>query len=268
MAFSVRDCPLCYLGCRPDCEPSLLSLASFETSSASISELIVAERSRRWLSKARLKGPETWDCNGGSLLLGVVMNVGNQRWPWFALLTKLGRERHAGKSLGNVGYECYLPVSCSTRRWSDRWKKVETPLFPGYLFCRMNLHDRLPVLTTPGVIQIVGVGKTPVPIEEDEIVALQRVESSRLPTIPWPYLEVGQIARIGDGPLKGLTGAVTRIKSGMKLILSVRLLQRSVAVEIDRDWIVNVEAPRSATNEPGCLTSIAGLIQPCGVLNR
>jgi len=163
-----------------------------------------------------------------------------------------------------MGYEYYLPMSCSTRKWSDRWKKVETPLFPGYLFCRMNPNDRLPVLTTPGIIQIVGIGKTPVPVEEDEIVALQRVENSCLPTTPWPYLEVGQIARIGDGPLKGLTGIVTRIKSGMKLILSVSVLQRSVAVEIHRDWIVNVETPRSATNEHRSLGSTARLIQACG----
>jgi transcription antitermination factor NusG len=195
---------------------------------------------------------------------GVGMDACHQRWPWFALLTRLGRERHAGTSLANMGYEYYLPMSCSIRRWSDRWKKVETPLFPGYLFCRMNPHDRLPVLTTPGIVKIVSVGKTPAPVEEGEISALQRVESSGLPTIPWPYIEVGDVARIGDGPLKGLTGAVTRIKSEMKLILSVSLLQRSVAVEIDRDWIVDVETPPSATNEPASLASIARLIQPCG----
>ncbi len=191
------------------------------------------------------------------------MDVCNQRWPWFAVLTRLGRERHASTSLANIGYEYYLPMSCSTRKWSDRWKKVETPLFPGYLFCRMNPNDRLPVLTTPGIIQIVGIGKTPVPVEEDEIVALQRVENSCLPTTPWPYLEVGHTARIGDGPLKGLTGVVTRIKSGMKLILSISLLQRSVAVEVERDWIVNVETAPFVTNEPGSLTSIARLIQSC-----
>jgi transcription antitermination factor NusG len=192
------------------------------------------------------------------------MDVCNQRWPWFAVLTRLGRERHASTSLENLGYEYYLPMSCSTRRWSDRWKKVATPLFPGYLFCRMNPHDRLPVLTIPGIIQIVGVGKIPAPVGEDEIMALQRVENSRLPTTPWPYLEIGHVVRIGDGPLKGLTGIVTRIKSGMKLILSVSLLQRSVAVEIDRDWIVNVETPPSAMNEADSLASVARVLQPCG----
>jgi transcription antitermination factor NusG len=139
--------------------------------------------------------------------------------------------------LENSGYECYLPVSKFIRRWSDRMKEVEVPLFPGYLFCRMNQHNRLPVLMTPGVIQIVGVGKTPIPVEEREIAAIQRVGKSGLPTMPWPYLEVGNVVRIEAGPLDGLTGIVLKIKSGLKLVLSVSLLQRSVAVEIDRRWI-------------------------------
>jgi transcription antitermination factor NusG len=161
----------------------------------------------------------------------------NKQWPWFAILAKTGRERNATLLLENAGYECYLPVSKFTRRWSDRAKEVEVPLFPGYLFCRMNPHNRLPVLMTPGVIQIVGVGKTPIPVEEEEISAIQRAGKSGLPTMPWPYLEVGHVVTIEEGPLCGLTGIVLKIKSGVKLVLSVSLLQRSVAVEIDRTWI-------------------------------
>jgi transcription antitermination factor NusG len=165
------------------------------------------------------------------------MGIRNQQWPWFAILARTGRERTATMLLENAGYECYLPVSKFVRRWSDRMKEVEVPLFPGYLFCRMNQHNRLPVLMTPGVIQIVGVGKTPIPVEEQEIAAIQRVGKSGLPTMPWPYLEVGHVVRIEEGPLDGLTGVVLKIKSGLKLVLSVSLLQRSVAVEIDRRWI-------------------------------
>src|SRR5258708_15194943 len=101
----------------------------------------------------------------------------------------------------------------------------------------MNQHDRLQVLMTPGVIQIVGVGKTPIPVEEQEIAAIQRVGKSGISTMPWPYLQIGHVARIEDGPLRGMTGIVIRIKSGLKLVLSVTLLQRSIAVEIDRSWI-------------------------------
>src|SRR6202790_3054163 len=120
------------------------------------------------------------------------------------------------------------------RAWSDRIKEVEVPLFPGYLFCRMNPHNRLPVLMTPGVIQIVGEGKTPIPVAEEEIAAIQLVGKSGLSTMPWPYLEVGHVARIEDGPLRGMSGIVIKIKSGLKLVLSFNLLQRSVAIEIDQ----------------------------------
>jgi transcription antitermination factor NusG len=165
------------------------------------------------------------------------MGMWNRQWPWFAVLARTGREKNATLLLENSGYECYLPLSKFARKWSDRVKEVEVPLFPGYLFCRMNPNDRLPVLMTPGVIQIVGTGKTPIPVEEQEIAAIQRVGKSGLSTMPWPYLQVGHVARIEDGPLRGMTGIVIKIKSGLKLVLSVNLLQRSIAVEIDRSWI-------------------------------
>jgi transcription antitermination factor NusG len=162
-------------------------------------------------------------------------------WPWFAIQAKSSREKSASLLLENAGYECYVPISKYKRQWSDRTKEVEVPLFPGYFFCRMNPSNRLPVLMTPGVIQIVGVGKTPIPVEEEEIIAIQRAGKSGLSTMPWPYLEVGHMARIEEGPLRGLTGIVVKIKSGMKLILSVSLLQRSVAVEIERSWVSNTQ---------------------------
>jgi transcription antitermination factor NusG len=173
----------------------------------------------------------------------------NQEWPWFALQVRTSREKTANLLLENAGYECYLPLSKYLRRWSDRMKEVEVPLFSGYLFCRMNPHDRLPVLMTPGVIQIVGVGKTLIPVSEEEIAAIQRVGKSGLSTMPWPYLEVGHAVRIEEGPLQGLTGIVVKIKSGMKLVLSVNLLQRSVAVEIDASWIGGASRIRPTANQ-------------------
>jgi transcription antitermination factor NusG len=98
-------------------------------------------------------------------------------------------------------------------------------------------------------MQIVGVGKTPIPVAEEEIAAIQRVGKSGLSTMPWPYLEVGHIARIEDGPLRGMTGIVVKIKSGLKLVLSVNLLQRSVAVEIDRSWIGEAYPVRPTANQ-------------------
>lgn len=174
------------------------------------------------------------------------MGVRAQQWPWFAILVRTGREKTATLLLENAGYECFLPVSRGTRRWSDRTKLIEVPLFPGYLFCRMNPHNRLTVLMTPGVIQIVGVGKTPIPVEEEEIDAIQRVQTSGLSAMPWPYMQVGNVAQILEGPLRGLTGIVVKIKSGVKLVLSVSLLQRSVAVEMERSWVGEVRAGKPA----------------------
>lgn len=185
------------------------------------------------------------------------MSIRNQQWPWFAILAKTSREKTASLLLENAGYECFVPTSKYMRRWSDRIKEVEVPLFPGYFFCRMNPQNRLPVLMTPGVIQIVGVGKKPIPVAEEEIAAIQRVGRSGLPTMPWPYLEVGRVVRIEEGPLRGLTGIVIRIKSGVKLVLSVSLLQRSVAVEIDRMWLSGVQA-----GNPSAIVAQAGRPKP------
>ena len=173
----------------------------------------------------------------------------NEQWPWFAILVRTSREKSAALFLENEGYECFLPISKYMRRWSDRMKEVETPLFPGYLFCRMNPHNRLPVLMTPGVIQIVGIGKTPVPVDEKEIADIQRAGRSGLATMPWPYLQVGHVVRIEEGPLRGMSGIVVRIKSGLKLVLSVSLLQRSIAVEIDRRWIGATYPGRPTSNQ-------------------
>ena len=88
----------------------------------------------------------------------------------------------------NKGFEEFLPVYQCRRRWSDRLKEVEFPLFPGYVFCRLNPQYRLPLLTIPGVLHFVGIGKTPVPLEDAEITAIQAAVRSGLSTEPWPFL--------------------------------------------------------------------------------
>ena len=165
------------------------------------------------------------------------MSIHDQQWPWFAIMVKVNREKNATVVLESAGYKCFLPVNKFARQWSDRIKESERPLFPGYFFCRMNPLNRLPVLVTPGVIQIVGIGKAPIPVEEEEVTAIQRAAESGLSVVPWPYMQVGEIARIEHGPLRGLSGIVIKIKSELKLVLSVNLLQRSVAVEIDCTWV-------------------------------
>jgi transcription antitermination factor NusG len=165
---------------------------------------------------------------------------------WFALVVRSRWERSAASSLATRGCESLLPVFKQRHRWSDRWKELEQPLFPGYIFCRFDPDNRLPVLTTPGVLSIVGKGKIPIPIEPDEIAALELLVRSGLPARPWPYLEAGQAVEVNQGPLRGMRGIVLQLKSETKLVLSVTLLQRSVAVEMSRSWIT------SQSREGGC----------------
>lgn len=135
------------------------------------------------------------------------------------------------------GYESFLPLYKCRRQWSDRIKDLELPLFPGYLFCRFNLYHRLPILQTPGILCIVGIGKSPVPISEGEISAVRSVVEARLPAQPWPFLQTGQTVRLRCGPLAGLDGIVVQLKSSCRLVVSIKLLQRSVAAEIDSAWV-------------------------------
>src|ERR1700693_3660828 len=93
--------------------------------------------------------------------------------PWFAIHVRARREKDVAERLSGTGYEWFLPLYKCRRRWSDRIKELEAPLFPGYLFCRFDPQDRLPILKTPGVIQIVGVNRTPVAVDEAEISAVQ-----------------------------------------------------------------------------------------------
>jgi transcription antitermination factor NusG len=166
-------------------------------------------------------------------------------WPsisWYALQVRSRKENYIASQIAGQGYECLLPTYRSIRKWSDRVKEVEQPLFPGYLFCRFDIHDRRPLITTPGVLQIVGSGRTAIPVSDEEIHALQLVVSSGVSKEPWPYLEVGQRVRIGYGTLTGLEGILVNLKGNHRVVLSVTLLQRSVAMEVDSAWLTPVEA--------------------------
>jgi transcription antitermination factor NusG len=156
---------------------------------------------------------------------------------WYALRIQSRLASVASTTLRGKGYEEFSPLYRSRRRWSDRIKELELPLFPGYLFCRFDVSDRLvPILTTPGVIGIVGIGKTPAPVDLDEIEAIRVILRSGLAAQPWPSLRVGSKVYIERGPLAGLEGIITNTDKVYRLIVSVSLLQRSVAVEIDREW--------------------------------
>jgi transcription antitermination factor NusG len=155
---------------------------------------------------------------------------------WFALSVVPRKEKAAAEALRAKGFEDFLPLYSARRKWSDRIKTVELPLFPGYVFCRFDPRDRLPIVKMPTVMNIVGFGGDPEPVAEGEIDALQTICRSRLWTMPWPNLTAGSRIRIQEGPLTGLEGVLLNAER-MRLVVSVTLLQRSVAVEIERNWV-------------------------------
>jgi transcription antitermination factor NusG len=146
--------------------------------------------------------------------------------------------------LKGQGYECFLPLYKSERRWSDRVKEIDQPLFPGYLFCRFDLHNRGPLLMTPGVQQLVGIGRTPTAVPENEVESVRQALASGLPSQPWQYLQVGQRVRVNHGSLNHLEGILINFKGGHRVVMSVSLLQRSVAMEVDLAWVTPVSVAK------------------------
>jgi transcription antitermination factor NusG len=169
---------------------------------------------------------------------------------WFAVRVKGTHEKRVTALLQYQAYECFLPLYTTRRRWSDRIKRVELPLFPGYVFSRFAHLDRLPILKTPGVMSILGIGSIPTPIDDNEIDALQRVIKSGSSVSPHPYLKVGQTVRINGGCFDGVEGIIADVRGRDHLILSVNLLQRSVAVEIDSASVTPIHRSTRHTDPP------------------
>jgi transcription antitermination factor NusG len=186
-----------------------------------------------------------------NLLLGQIEEVfprkgiySDKELPWYALQVRSRHEKLVASTLLSKGYEGFLPVCHKKSRWSDRYKDVLLPLFPGYVFCRFEAAKRLPVLVTPGVVRVLGIGGSPHPVEEEEISAVLAIVASGLYAEPYPFLRTGQRVRIEQGSLSGVEGILAGSKGPARLIISLSLLQRSVAVEIDRDWVAAVDAPK------------------------
>ena len=175
-------------------------------------------------------------------------------FPWFALQVRTRHESGVANYLQGQGYESFLPLYKCRKRWSDRIKEVQTPLFPGYLFCRFDAQDRLPILKTPGVMQIVGVNRVPVAVDESEINAIQTLVATGLPNQPWPFLQVGERVRIESGSLCGIEGILMDFKGSHRLVLSITLLQRSVSVEIDCAFVAATSLSRQSRMEKSFVT--------------
>jgi transcription antitermination factor NusG len=154
---------------------------------------------------------------------------------WFALQVRPRREKSVADVLGNKGFEHFVPLYEISTRWRGRPVVRRCPLFAGYVFCRFDPCDRqIPIVTTPGLLRVVGYGKKPIAIADEEISALQSVSGAGLAAEPCPYIERGTRVRIQSGVLEGVEGLLVNFKNQDRLLLSIRLLQRSIVLEIER----------------------------------
>lgn len=156
---------------------------------------------------------------------------------WFAVRIRTNHEKVALGVLTAKKLESFLPLYRERRIWSDRIKEIEIPLFPGYLFCRSIAEEHRHILNTPGVMNVVGSGRHPIPIPDVEIDNVKQFVASEIDSKPHPFLEVGQKIRLVRGPLAGVEGILKEFKSGYRLVVSVTLLQRSISAELDASWI-------------------------------
>jgi len=160
--------------------------------------------------------------------------------PWYGIRTRSNHERVAATVLSGKGYDPYLPLYRLRRRRTDTVVESEHPLFPGYVFCRFDAKKRLPILMTTGVISVVGFGREPAAIPDEEIEAVKTVLLSGLPAEPCEYLREGQRVRVTDGSLDGVEGILVKKKNQSRMVVSVTMLQRSISVEIDGDRLAAV----------------------------
>lgn len=153
--------------------------------------------------------------------------------PWWAVYTRHQHEKTVGEMLAAKGFQVFLPLYTSQRRWKDRKMMLSLPLFPSYLFVKGALSRRLPVLSTPGVHMIVHSGDHIATIPEAEIRAIQKAVEGPFRFEPHPFLKCGERVRVKRGTLEGVEGILVRKKNQCRLVLSVNMVAQSVAVEID-----------------------------------
>lgn len=152
---------------------------------------------------------------------------------WFALRVKSRHEKPVALAVRQKGFEEFLPLYRWRQTWSDRFKWVEMPLFPGYVFCRLDPANRLPLLTIPGVLDFVTFGKIPAPIEATEIASVKAAIRSELVAEPCSFQEDGKRVRFKYGPLAGVEGFLVEAAAHRRVVVSLTILRRSMAVEID-----------------------------------
>jgi transcription antitermination factor NusG len=157
---------------------------------------------------------------------------------WYAVHTYANHEKNVRRQLEFRSICSFLPLYERISRWKDRRVKLELPLFSGYIFVRMALSQKLPVLQTPGVVRMVGFNGIPAPLADDEIEAIRTGLDSKLFVEPHPFLTVGRRVRIKSGPLAGLQGILVRKRGSFRFVISLDLIERSIAADVDGADIV------------------------------
>jgi len=152
---------------------------------------------------------------------------------WYAAYVSANHEKRVAQQLRLRAIEHFLPLYDSVRRWKDRRINLQLPLFPGYVFVHLALRDRLRVLEAHGVARLVGFNGSPTPMLEQEIDALRMTLREGVRAKPHSYLKAGRQVRVKAGPLKGMQGILVRRKNASRLVISLDLIMRSVAVEVE-----------------------------------
>jgi transcription antitermination factor NusG len=152
---------------------------------------------------------------------------------WYAVYTYPRHEKAVAEHLESKAVEAFLPTFITESHWKDRRVRIQTPVFPGYVFTRIGLGERSKVLTVPGVVRMLSFNGTPAPVDDSEIEAVRLCVDRGIVLEPFPFVEVGDRVRVRSGVLEGLEGLVSRCKNGRRLIVPISLINQSVAVEID-----------------------------------
>jgi len=167
-------------------------------------------------------------------ILPTTKNEAASTLSWYAILSRSRHEKVASAALTKSGITTFLPIVSQVRRWSDRRKIVEMPLFPGYLFVQIpnSSEAQLQVLKATGVAQFIGNRQGPIPVPDKEVAAVNAVLRAQVECSPYPFLRVGQRVRIRGGSLEGIEGILIAHESASKLVISIEIIQRSLAVSV------------------------------------
>jgi transcription antitermination factor NusG len=195
-------------------------------------------------------------------------NLGALEWPglpteyyetrWYAAYTSSNHEKRVAEQMGVRGVEHFLPLYASIRRWRNGRVKLQRPLFPGYVFVRIALREKLRVQQIPGVAWLVGFNGRPSRLADEEIEALRKLMVSGIRAEPFPFLTVGRRVRICTGPLSGREGFVVWRKGILRVVLSINHIQRAILVEVDTDALEPLVSLRHHKHDCGEVESFEG----------